>query len=305
MRSCRLRSINWYVVHDLRGGAGCGRSADEGLPNSDSAPMAYIIGGRTHHHQRRIGGDVDTALASFDRVPRLFPGSDAVAAARFFAGERCAWRVAWTNRSIGCGAYRWNFRAQFGPRAPTWRRCTSLVSPRSGAADVCPAAAHPPAVSGTPEAAGALNYGTMLYRLYVRGKTQPPLRVSAAATSARRRRASATSWASHRRLGRVLLGHKNGIAIFDDKGTMARSIAAAEPRRSSSNSGPALSSYARTRSCRTRDDVPGVGAADRTSAAAVEEIRRSSCSRMAIACGDKNQKNVIAFRRRGNTSPIS
>ena len=82
---------------------------------------------------------------------------------------------------------------------------------------------------GTPEAAAALNYGTMLYRLYVRGKTQPPYAFSGRYIGAETSRFSDIMGIIIDDSGRVLLGHKNGIAIFDDKGTMARSIAAAEP----------------------------------------------------------------------------
>src|SRR5688572_5004276 len=56
-------------------------------PASDSAPMGYVILGRLAIARGRAAADVDTAMASFERVPRLFPNSPYVAAARFFAGD--------------------------------------------------------------------------------------------------------------------------------------------------------------------------------------------------------------------------
>ena len=56
-------------------------------PDTDSAPMAHVVAGRIAFTKGRTAADLDAALASFERVPRLFPGNEAVAAAGFFAGE--------------------------------------------------------------------------------------------------------------------------------------------------------------------------------------------------------------------------
>jgi outer membrane protein assembly factor BamD (BamD/ComL family) len=55
--------------------------------NSDSAPMAHVLSGRLAMMKGHAPADVDAALASFERVPRLFPGTEGVAAAGFYAGE--------------------------------------------------------------------------------------------------------------------------------------------------------------------------------------------------------------------------
>ena len=55
--------------------------------NSDSAGMAHVISGRLAVIKGRTPADVDTAMASFERVSRLFPGTEGVAAAGFYAGE--------------------------------------------------------------------------------------------------------------------------------------------------------------------------------------------------------------------------
>src|SRR5437667_6398570 len=56
-------------------------------PDTDSAPMAHVLSGRLAIFKGRSPSDVDAALASFERVPRLFPGSEGVAAAGYYAGE--------------------------------------------------------------------------------------------------------------------------------------------------------------------------------------------------------------------------
>ncbi|MEQ1911360.1 MAG: tetratricopeptide repeat protein, partial [Vicinamibacterales bacterium] len=56
-------------------------------PGTDSAPMAHVLSGRISFGKARTTAALDAALASYERVPRLFPGNDAVAAAGYFAGE--------------------------------------------------------------------------------------------------------------------------------------------------------------------------------------------------------------------------
>jgi hypothetical protein len=40
--------------------------------------MAYVMAGRLAINKGRAAADVEAALASYERVPRLFPGSEAV-----------------------------------------------------------------------------------------------------------------------------------------------------------------------------------------------------------------------------------
>lgn len=54
---------------------------------SDSAPDAYVMGGRLALARSRQSADLDAALANFDRVIRLFPASDAVARSLQLSGE--------------------------------------------------------------------------------------------------------------------------------------------------------------------------------------------------------------------------
>jgi outer membrane protein assembly factor BamD (BamD/ComL family) len=54
--------------------------------DSDSAPMAHVIAGRLAFMKGPTAANIDSAMASFERVTRLFPGNQAVAAAGFQAG---------------------------------------------------------------------------------------------------------------------------------------------------------------------------------------------------------------------------
>ena len=57
------------------------------FPTSDSIPMAYVIAGQAMVARSTAPANVEAALASFERVPRLFPGTEAVAPAVFAAGD--------------------------------------------------------------------------------------------------------------------------------------------------------------------------------------------------------------------------
>src|SRR4051812_33756041 len=69
------------VAHDL----GAAQTAVDQLlktyPDTDAAPMGYVVGGRIAMAKGRGATDVDAAVASFERVERLFPGNEAVPAA--------------------------------------------------------------------------------------------------------------------------------------------------------------------------------------------------------------------------------
>ena len=56
-------------------------------PTSDSAAEAYLITGRLAMARSHSSGDLDTALANFDRVSRLFPNSAVVPHSLVAAGE--------------------------------------------------------------------------------------------------------------------------------------------------------------------------------------------------------------------------
>jgi outer membrane protein assembly factor BamD (BamD/ComL family) len=71
------------------------KNADEIItkyPTSDSAPYALIVKGEVILARSRRKADLDTAVASFDRVPGIYPAADAVPEAQYLAAE--ALRVA-------------------------------------------------------------------------------------------------------------------------------------------------------------------------------------------------------------------
>ena len=53
----------------------------------DSAPMGYVVIGRATLEIDQTPAGLDSALASFDRVPRLFPKSEATAPALYYGAE--------------------------------------------------------------------------------------------------------------------------------------------------------------------------------------------------------------------------
>src|SRR5262245_62670643 len=138
-------------------------------PDTDAAPMGYVVSGRLAMAKGRAATNVDAALASFERVPRLFPGNDAVPAAGFFAGEtlRFARR---TDEALD--RYR-NVTAQF-PNSP-WAAQANLAAGYCLVQGERASSALPEVqrvrqqVPGSPAAAAALNLNTIMYSLYVSG----------------------------------------------------------------------------------------------------------------------------------------
>jgi len=75
------------VTHDVAASQAAVERLLKDYPETDSAPMAYVVSGRLALARGRAPSDVDAALASFERVPRLFPNDEAVPAAGFYAGD--------------------------------------------------------------------------------------------------------------------------------------------------------------------------------------------------------------------------
>ncbi len=142
---------------------------------SSSAPMAYVLLGRVAMAKGRSVEDTDAAIASFERVGMLFPRSDAVPAAVYYAGE--ALRLLDRNEDA-TARYR-DVTGKF-PRSIWAARALvgmAITLTRSGQ----PARAIEELqrvrnrFAGTPEAATAAALNTILYRLYILPATnQPP-----------------------------------------------------------------------------------------------------------------------------------
>jgi TolA-binding protein len=217
------------VAHDMVAAQAAADRLLKDYPNSDSAPMAYVIGGRLTIAKGNAPKDVDTALASFDRVPRLFPGSDAVAAARYYAGNtlRIARRVdealdRFRRVSMEYPRSIWSARADLAMTATL----ISLDRAKEAFARLQRIRQQFP---NTPEAATALQYNTILYRLYIRPPAQPAFAFSGKYVGAEGSRFNDVLGVTVDETGRILLGHKQGVTIFDEQGTLVRTIASDDP----------------------------------------------------------------------------
>lgn len=197
--------------------------------SSDSAPMAHVIAGRLALTRGRAAADIDAAMASFERVSRLFPGTEGVAAAGFYAGEtlRMTKRV-----DEALDRYR-RVRTEF-PRS-LWAARAALGAgyclvqqgnPQHALQEIQWVRQQFP---GTPVAAEALNLNTIVYRLYVRAPAQPPYAFSGRFIGAERADYRDVVGLEIQPDGRLLLGHKTGVAVFDEKGAIAATIAANQP----------------------------------------------------------------------------
>lgn len=217
------------IAHDMAAAQAAADRLLKDYPNSDSAPMAYIIGGRLTMAKGRSAANVDAALASFDRVPRLFPGSDAVAAARFYSGD--ALRVV---RRSDEALDRFRRVTMEYPRS-IWSARADLALATALVGQDRASQAFPrlqrvrQQFPGSPEAATALQHNTILYRLYVRALSQPPYTFTGRFIGAENSRFSDVMGVTVDETGRILLGHKQGVTIFDEQGALLRTIASDDP----------------------------------------------------------------------------
>jgi TolA-binding protein len=218
------------IAHDLTAAQAAADRLLKEYPNSDSAPMAYVIGGRlTIMAKGNTPANIETALASFERVPRLFPGSEAVAGARYWAGNtlRLARRVdealdRFRRVSMEYPRSIWSARADLSLASTlvTLDRASQAFPRLQRVRQQFP---------NTPEAATALQYSTILYRLYIRPPAQPAYSFSGRYVGAEGSRFNDVLGVAVDESGRILLGHKQGVTIFDEQGTLVRTIGADDP----------------------------------------------------------------------------
>lgn len=198
-------------------------------PDADSAPMAHVVSGRIAVTRGRSQADVDAALASFERVPRLFPGNDAVAAAGFYAGE--------TLRSVrrdpeALERYRrvtmqyphsmWAARARLsvGYCLVQGGRTTDALKEFQLVRQQFP---------GSHEADTALGLISTAYRLYVRAPEQPAFAFVERPFGPERSDYRNVVGVRFTDSGQMMLGHRSGVTVFNPDGTVDRTIAAVGP----------------------------------------------------------------------------
>lgn len=217
------------IAHDLPAAQAATDQLLKIYPDTDSAPMAYVVGGRIAMLKGRTPSDVDAAVASFERVERLFPGNDAVPAAGYYAGE--ALRLV---RRYEDALVRYRRVAASYPSSP-WAARANL-----GAgfclAQVDRAAAALPEVQrvrqmmpASAEADAALNINSILYRLHVRAPKGAAFAFSGRFIGDERANFNDVVGVKIDPLNRVLLGHNKGIAVFDARGALSATVAAQDP----------------------------------------------------------------------------
>lgn len=217
------------VAHDL----GAAQTAVDQLlkayPDTDSAPMAYVVGGRVSMAKGRTPGDVDSAVASFERVERLFPGNDAVPAAGYYAGE--ALRLV---RRHDDALVRYRRVAGSYPSSPWAARANLAAAYCLVQLDRAPAAL--PEVQrvrqlmpASPEAEAALHINSILYRLHVRATKGAAFSFSGRAIGPERSSFDDVIGVKIDPLNRVLLGFSKGVAVFDAKGAQTSIVGAQDP----------------------------------------------------------------------------
>ena len=171
-----LLAIARYQLETARDPVAAQSTAESVLkkfPASDSVALAYVVAGQALVEQGLTPANVDAALASFERVPRLFPGTAAVAPAVYAAGE--------TLRRLNRCDEALLRLAQVGLEYPrsTWAARSKVSSsmclvakgrvPEAMSALYAVTASFP----DTDSARTAREFGTILYRLHIRPPAEP------------------------------------------------------------------------------------------------------------------------------------
>lgn len=197
----------------------------------DAAPMGYVIAGRSTMALDPSAVGLDSALASFDRVPRLFPRSEAVAPALYYSAEIDR-RAGRSNEALD----KLRRVAQLYPRS-TWAARASLLESPLLLADGQPQEAMRALQrvvrrygSGA-EASTARAWNTTLYRLYVRPPSQPPYVAAGrfiAGPSGKLKDVESMAMAPDGKLG---VATRTAMLLMDQKGAISRQSASTESRQ--------------------------------------------------------------------------
>jgi TolA-binding protein len=225
--------------------AGSAQSIAETLlkkfPTSDSVPMAYVVIGQAMVARGITPANADAALANFERVPRLFPGSDAVAPAVFAAGD--------TLKRLGrCSDALQRFEqveTQYPRTTWAWQARLSSAGCLVAAGRTVDAMATLQAVTdadhATPQARQARAWNTILYRLYLKASDGPAYSFSnrsAGGPAGKLKDVSAVALGDPGSAGCgaagpqpcVYVGTRAGVMVLDEKGTLLRSFGSGEVR---------------------------------------------------------------------------
>jgi TolA-binding protein len=198
---------------------------------SDSAPMGYVVMGRATMEIDQSPAGLDSALASFDRVPRLFPSSDAVAPALYYGAEVDR-RAGHPDRALD----RLRDVALQYPRA-IWAARSALLEARLLVADGAPKEAMRSlqrvvrGFGSSPEATIAEAWNTVLYRLYVRPPAESSYVSSGRSLAGQTGKFKDVESIAVGPDGKLGLATKAGILMLDDRGAVTRTAPATDPRQ--------------------------------------------------------------------------
>jgi outer membrane protein assembly factor BamD (BamD/ComL family) len=214
-----------FVVADVRV-----KELIKTYPGADSAAMALVLEGRIALARGRDQEAVNTALASFDRVPRLFPGSEAVPASMYYGGE--AARLG-GNRAQAIQRFS-QLATQF-PNSPwTANALVSSAMSLTNAGQPVRAMEQLQRVRTqfprSSEAQMAFDLNTVLYRLYLRAPAQPAFLFSGRTITGSAGKLRDVVDIAIDAESNVLVASNTGVVAYGAKGAQAGSIAAPEPQ---------------------------------------------------------------------------
>lgn len=224
-----LARYHFEVAGDLAAAHAAVEALSTKYPASDSAAMGLVLGGRVILARGRTPDNVEAALASFDRVPRLHPGSPAIPVAAFHAGETL--RV---SKRFPEAIDRFRQLTLDYPNSP-WAaramldlgRCLTIVGqPLQALQQLQRVRLRFPEAE---QQSTALLWNTILYRLYVRAPAHPAFSFGdrgIAGSAGRLRDVEAIAVDADN----VVVATKSAVLFFDPVGAIKRSTSAREPR---------------------------------------------------------------------------
>jgi outer membrane protein assembly factor BamD (BamD/ComL family) len=225
-----LATFQLEVQRDAAAALARAKELQSKYPTSDSAAMAFVLEGRVALTNGRSPEHINEAMASFDRVARLFPGSGAVPASMYFAGE-----------AARLGGRRSDAIERFTQLATQFPNSPWSANALLGAALSLTRAGQPPRAMEhlqrvrnrfprTPEASTALDWNTVLYRLYLRAPAQPAFQFSGRTIPAAPGRLRDVADIAVDSENTLLVASKTGVIGYGAKGNQTISVAAPEPR---------------------------------------------------------------------------
>jgi outer membrane protein assembly factor BamD (BamD/ComL family) len=199
-------------------------------PTSSSAAMALVLEGRVALARGRTPEIVSAAMASFDRVPRFYPGNEAIPAAMYYGGE--AARLGGQPREA---IQRFSALIKQFPNSP-WTAKALLGSSVSLARSGQTARAMEQlqrvrnSFPATPESAVALDLNSVLHRLYVRAPaSQPAFLFSGRSIPAAPGKLRDVTDIAVDRDDNVIVASNNSVVVYGAKDAPLRTLQAAEP----------------------------------------------------------------------------